>query len=49
MLVDMVESSIDREWPRHEAMQYVVDNHSWEQRIETYDEVLRAGVTVGTR
>jgi glycosyltransferase involved in cell wall biosynthesis len=48
MLVEMVESAVDREWPRREAIQYVVENHSWEQRIETYDEVLRARVMVET-
>jgi hypothetical protein len=49
MLVEMVEAAIGRDWPRREAIQYVVDNHSWDQRIETYDDVLRAGVLAGTR
>ena len=49
MIVDMVESAIDREWPRREGMHYVVENHSWEQRVEAYDEVLRAGLAVEAR
>ena len=49
MLVDMVQSAIDREWPRREGIQYVVKHHSWEQRVETYDEVIRAGIAVQAR
>lgn len=48
-LVDMVENAIDREWPRQEGIRYMMENHSWEQRVETYDEVLRAGAAVETR
>lgn len=48
ILVDMVESAIHREWPRREGIQYVVKNHSWDQRVETYDEVIRAGLAVET-
>ena len=44
MLADMVESAIDKEWPRREAIQYVVRHHCWEQRVEIYDEVIRAGL-----
>lgn len=48
MLVDMVESAIDREWPRQEAIDYIVNNHSWNRRVEAYGDVLRAGLTVET-
>ena len=48
MLVDMVESAIRREWPRRDAIQYVVTHHSWDQRVATYDEVIRAGLAVET-
>jgi hypothetical protein len=49
MLVDMVESAIDREWPRREGIRYVVENHSWAHRVETYDAVIRSGLAVETR
>ena len=48
MLVGMVESALDREWPRQDAIQYVVNNHSWDQRVETYDDVIRAGLPAET-
>ncbi|MEO8575709.1 MAG: hypothetical protein ABI556_03375 [Gemmatimonadales bacterium] len=44
MIVDMVESAIKREWPRREAIRYIVRHHSWEKRVETYQELIRAGV-----
>jgi hypothetical protein len=47
-LVDMVESAIYREWPRREGIQYVVTHHSWDQRVATYDEVIRTGLAVET-
>lgn len=47
-LVDMVESAIQREWPRREGIEYVVTHHSWDQRVATYDEVIRAGLAVET-
>lgn len=48
MIVDMVESAIRLEWPRREAIQYVVEHHSWDQRVATYDGVIRAGLAVET-
>ena len=48
MLVDMVESAIGRDWPRKEAIQYVVTHHSWDQRVATYNEVIREGLAVET-
>jgi hypothetical protein len=49
MLADLVESAIHREWPRRQGIQYVVTHHSWQQRVETYDEVIRAGLALETR
>jgi hypothetical protein len=47
-IVEMVESAVDREWPRQEGIEYVVTHHSWDQRVATYDEVIRAGLAVET-
>ena len=47
-LVDMVESAIHREWPRREGIEYVVAHHSWDQRVATYDEVIRADLAVNS-
>ena len=46
MLADMVESAIHHPWPREEGINYVVQNHSWDQRVETYQQVLRNGLGV---
>ena len=47
-LVDMVESAVHREWPRREGIEYVVTHHSWDKRVATYDEVIRARLAVET-
>jgi hypothetical protein len=39
-LVDLIEDAIHREWPREEAMQYVMKHHSWDQRAQTYNVAL---------
>jgi hypothetical protein len=41
MLAEMVESAIRHVWPREEGIGYVVHNHSWDQRVETYQQVIR--------
>jgi hypothetical protein len=41
MLAEMVESAIHHVWPREEGIGYVVHNHSWDQRVETYQQVIR--------
>ena len=48
LIVDMVESAIYREWPRREGIEYVVKNHSWDRRVETYAEVIRVSLPVET-
>lgn len=49
MLTDMLENAISTEWPRRQAIQYIVKNHSWDHRVATYDDVVRSGVASGTR
>lgn len=46
MLAEMVESAIHRAWPKQEGIGYVVQNHSWDRRVETYQQVIRNGVGV---
>jgi hypothetical protein len=41
MIAEMAEDAIAREWPRADAMQYLVKHHSWDQRVAIYDEVIR--------
>ena len=48
ILVDMVDNAIHREWPSRQAIRYVVKNHSWDQRVETYDRVIRESLAVET-
>jgi hypothetical protein len=33
--------AIDSDWDREKAVQYVLDNHSWDRRVRVYDEVIR--------
>ena len=48
MIVEMVERAIHREWPRRESIDYIMKNHSWDQRVETYEEVIRADLPMET-
>ena len=44
MIAEMVESAIHHVWPRQEGMRYIINNHSWDQRVETYQSVIRDGL-----
>jgi hypothetical protein len=41
MIVDMIERALHRKWPRTDGIRYIVENHTWDQRVDTYDAVIR--------
>lgn len=40
MLADMIEAALHRKWPRGAAVRHMIENHTWDQRAATYDELL---------
>src|SRR5262249_40408686 len=37
----MVEEAAHRAWDRERAVRYIVENHSWKRRVETYQDLFR--------
>jgi hypothetical protein len=48
MMADMIEAAVNKKWQREEAIQYVLDNHTWDRRVETYDALIRKEFNLGT-
>lgn len=40
-MADMVESALEREWPRHDAVRHMIENHTWDRRVDAYDELIQ--------
>jgi hypothetical protein len=40
-LVDAVLATGRTNWDRAYAMQYILDNHTWDKRVAVYDQLLR--------
>ena len=41
-MADAVEVAVYRDWPREQAIRYVVENHTWDRRVELYDRLIRS-------
>ena len=41
MMADMVEAAMSHNWDRDRAVNYMLENHTWSQRIDTYDRVIK--------
>jgi glycosyltransferase involved in cell wall biosynthesis len=41
MMADLVETAAARKWPKEEAARYMVENHTWDQRAQVYDRLIR--------
>lgn len=44
LLADHVERAIQESWNRERAVQYILENHTWDRRAETYNRVIAAGL-----
>jgi glycosyltransferase involved in cell wall biosynthesis len=40
-MADMIHEAARREWDRTHGVRYVLENHTWEKRVETYQNVFR--------
>ena len=41
MMVDMIEAALRRDWHREDGIRYMVENHTWDKRVDTYDVLIR--------
>lgn len=41
MMADMVEAAIFRKWDRDSAVNYMLENHTWDKRSQVYDRLIR--------
>ena len=48
MMADMIEAAIYQNWHKEEAIQYVLNNHTWDKRVQIYDALIRKEFNLGT-
>ena len=41
MMAEMVEAAIFRAWDRNSAVNYMLKNHTWDQRSQVYDRLIK--------
>jgi glycosyltransferase involved in cell wall biosynthesis len=41
LLARKIEEAANKHWNREFAIKYIVDNHTWDQRVEIYDKVIK--------
>jgi hypothetical protein len=41
MMVEMIEAAIYQNWQKEEATQYILNNHTWDKRVQVYDALIR--------
>jgi glycosyltransferase involved in cell wall biosynthesis len=41
LMAERVDDAIHREWNRAAGIQYVLDHHTWDTRVEVYDKIIR--------
>jgi hypothetical protein len=41
MMAEMVEAAIFHKWDRHSAVNYMLENHTWDQRAQGYDRLIK--------
>ena len=41
MMAEMVEAAIFHKWDRHSAVNYMLENHTWDQRAQVYDRLIK--------
>jgi hypothetical protein len=40
-MAEHIETAADTEWDRRHAMNYIIENHTWDTRTVVYDRVIR--------
>ena len=41
MMAEMIQSAIYQKWQKEEAIQYILNNHTWDKRVQVYDALIR--------
>lgn len=41
MMGEMIEEAIYSKWQREEAIEYILQNHTWDKRVQIYDSLIR--------
>jgi hypothetical protein len=41
MMADMVEEAMLKPWDRDAAVNYILENHTWDKRVEIYDQLIK--------
>jgi glycosyltransferase involved in cell wall biosynthesis len=44
LMAECVEEAVRQDWDRDRAIQYVTSRHTWDQRVQVYDKVIREGL-----
>jgi hypothetical protein len=48
-MAEMIETAIYRKWDRKQAIQYILENHTWDKRGRIYDDIIRRDFEVCER
>ena len=40
MMADLIEEAVYRNWNRKRAIKYILENHTWDKRIEIYERIM---------
>jgi len=41
LMAQKIEEAANREWDRDRAVKYILDNHTWDKRVEVYDKIIK--------
>ena len=41
-LAENIQTALEQKWNREHAIQYILEHHTWDKRVEIYDQILRA-------
>jgi hypothetical protein len=40
MMADMIEAAVYKKWQKKDAVQYTLNNHTWDKRVQIYDTII---------
>jgi glycosyltransferase involved in cell wall biosynthesis len=41
LMAEKIVEATSKSWDREQAIRYILDNHTWDKRVEAYDRVIR--------
>ena len=45
LMAEKIKEAAQKEWDRDSAINYILNNHTWEKRVEIYDEIIKQNFT----